>query len=279
MTNSVLRINPWAEISMLKVQSTRSAGRRTIYAQSAAAAIKDCVDRNFDIISMSWTVRNMYEESNSDTAGEQAKARKLSAEEFASKELRDAVRAAERGKILMFYAASNEITTTAKDMLPYTAAPDYIFRIGPADALGQRDTAVASPDEISYYCPGNRVVGAWDERSLSQIEYHNGSSVATALAAGLASIILYCAAILEAHYKKGSEEHSRIERLYGELRTQKGMAFALDNIDKDNEWAKRKYLPVWDRFGKAAAVIKENDKAVGIRELTTLINILYPLHV
>ncbi|KAI1114919.1 hypothetical protein F5Y14DRAFT_461013 [Nemania sp. NC0429] len=276
MTNSVLRINPWADIWMFKVQSGRSVrGGRTIYASSAADAVRDCVGRGFDIILMSWAVRNMSKERTNTRSTENLGSEKMSFEERASAELYDALQKARDDGILMFCAASNEIDMLSKDMLPYVAAPDYIFRIGSADSMGQRDAATSSPRDVDYYCPGNHVADAWDQRSPGQVEYHDGSSVATALAVGLVSVILYCASMLAAQHESGSKEYQRFELVRKQLRNRSEMKKALDNIGRENEWHELKFLPVWNQFGDAAKKMKEG-KEIGIEELARLVNILYP---
>ncbi|KAI1128619.1 hypothetical protein F5Y10DRAFT_172740 [Nemania abortiva] len=277
MTNSVLRINPWADIWMFKVQSARSPrGGRNIYPSSAAAAIRDCIGHGFDIISMSWVVKYMAKERTNSRSGENVGGEKISGEERASIELFDAILKAKDDNILMFCAASNEIDALSKDMLPFVAAPGHIFRIGAADALGQPDAATSSPREINYYFPGNHVADAWDQRSSGQIEYHDGSSVATALAVGLASVILYCAAILETQCESGLAEYSRFKGMREQLRNRNQMKKALDNIDKDNDWHELKFLPVWDQFGNTAEKMKGGDKEKSMQELARLMSVLYP---
>ncbi len=50
------------------------------------------------------------------------------------------------------------------DFLPYQKAPNYIFRVGAATALGQRDPHSEDEKSIDYFFPGNQVAEAWNSR-------------------------------------------------------------------------------------------------------------------
>ncbi|AEO54665.1 hypothetical protein MYCTH_2297469 [Thermothelomyces thermophilus ATCC 42464] len=59
MANMIARINPWVSVQVLRVHSKRLPnGDRTIFAESAAKAIRGAIRRGLDIISISWTFKS-----------------------------------------------------------------------------------------------------------------------------------------------------------------------------------------------------------------------------
>jgi hypothetical protein len=105
-------------------------------------------------------------------------------------------------KVLMFCSAPDQGKFTELD---YPSGPwrDHFFRIGAARADGGVFRWTPE-DGITYVLPGVDVikdqvsvgVGASTARSVTErvtdFKYETGSSVATALAAGLAAMIIYC---------------------------------------------------------------------------------------
>lgn len=94
--------------------------------------------------------------------------------------------------------------------------------------------------------------------------YHNRSSVATALAAGLASLIIYLTAVAQSFYAKGSKQNERFEKFGRQLRVRDNMQRAFNNIDSD-QWTDPKYLPVWHMFGSAANNIGDRDATAAVK--------------
>ncbi|KAK2048393.1 hypothetical protein LZ31DRAFT_591678 [Colletotrichum somersetense] len=180
----------------------------------------------------------------------------------------DDIRALERaidlaaGKgILMFCSASDDIQAGAMDTLPYQKQPGAVFRIGAALSMGLRDPQSEDVRNIDYYFPDNQVAEANNPRSAEPVKYHDGSSVGTALAAGLASLIIYYVRLIE-HYKAEKREQNSVRgstpyaSLAERLKHHRSMKQALDNI-KSSNWEDPKYLPVWDVFGNRADWIKD----------------------
>ncbi|RSL85527.1 hypothetical protein CEP51_003277 [Fusarium floridanum] len=251
MANMIVRINPWVSLYIMRIQEGPSRdGSRVIYADSAARAIDGAIDLDVDIISISWTVRKKLEKG-AQTAGDDKE--KQTMESMAVRNLDAAVgRAIGVDKILMFCSTSDDIQLSAMETLPYQRGQKNIFRIGAALPLGQRDHQSEDEDKIDFYLPGNRVAAALNPRSAGVVKYHDGSSVSTALAAGLASLIMHCAHVARRHVeskKLGGE--NRFQGLREALRKRENMHKAFTNIHVP-DWNKEKYLPVWKIFGPVA---------------------------
>ncbi|KAH7020453.1 hypothetical protein EDB80DRAFT_561533 [Ilyonectria destructans] len=287
MANMIVRINPWVSLYIMRVQDGASQdGGRTIYAESAARAIQGAVDLGVNIISMSWTVKQKIASASTPPAVSQTLDEnggdRSNTEAMVIQKLEDAIDAAAKAKILMFCSASDDIQAGAMDTLPYRKQPGYIFRIGAALAQGQRDPNSEDKDNIEYFFPGNQVAEAWNPRSAGTVKYHDGSSVGTALAAGLASLIMWCAAVVRQHYAdktSGLDSRGSNRPLFDghvkALQDRENMKRGFDNIETKH-WPDKKYLPVWDVFGPVAdRMNKEKTKDKKMEELESLVTYLY----
>lgn len=255
MANMITRVNPWVSLCVMRVQDGAAGdGSRTIFADSAASAIWGAIGRKVNIISMSWTIQAKIKSELARDSDMRPKNDADINNERAIENLEKAVKAAADAKILMFCSASDDIQSDAMSSLPYKAAPASIFRIGAADRNGQRDPTSEDTQRIDWFMPGNRVAEAVNPKSNSQIRWHTGSSVSTALAAGLASLIIYCTHILRAHYEHTSQVPQATEaaRMAEALQIPTDLRRAFDSIDSPN-WSDKKFLPVWETFRHATA--------------------------
>ncbi|TEA15137.1 hypothetical protein C8034_v002589 [Colletotrichum sidae] len=256
LANMIVRVNPRVHLCVLRVHdvATRDGGRN-IFARSAARAIKSAIEQDVDVICMSWTIKTRIERSTAQLRGD---GREISTADKEKPELTDiqrlekAIDAAKEAGILMFCSASDDIMASAMDTLPYRKQPDYIFRIGAAQSLGQQDPHSEDVKRIDYFFPGHQVAEARNPRSNQAVEYHDGSSIGTALAAGLASLIIHCARLAHYSYEKrkarGASGRNPYEGLDRALREQASMKMALDNIKKNHSPGHEKFLPVWNVF-------------------------------
>ncbi|EHK21284.1 uncharacterized protein TRIVIDRAFT_152938, partial [Trichoderma virens Gv29-8] len=270
MANMIVRLNPWVSLDVMKIHdsidySSRSK-TRTIYADSAAKAIEDAIIRKADIISMSWTIRKLVGfNANSDVGISEE--HKRSPELVAMRKLHAAIEKAKSNSILMFCSAADDIKQLGRESLPFSAAPDCIFRIGAALSMGQRDPTSEDVKTISYFFPGNQVADARNPRSSKPVEYHDGSSVSTALAAGLASLIIHCANVATMH-----DNDQKLTNLASQLRKHRNMCIAFDNIN-EKEYADKKFLHVWRMFGDATTrinIVKGKDEKISkLKDLVT----------
>ncbi|KAK3940099.1 hypothetical protein QBC46DRAFT_385990 [Diplogelasinospora grovesii] len=180
----ILRLCPGAKLYIAKLDERYSSnGGRHITAKSAAEAISWAIDAKVDIISMSWTI-------------ETVNSRDL-------QNLEAAVRRAQKKNILMFCAASDQGNSTT--MQCYPGHWNLCLRIGAATGTGER-CAWVHPRNFEHLLPGEKIT--YDLGDPSSPSEHSGSSVSTAIAAGLAGLIKYLHRIHEpraesdAFYKK-----------------------------------------------------------------------------
>ncbi|PYI35213.1 hypothetical protein BP00DRAFT_454169 [Aspergillus indologenus CBS 114.80] len=268
MANMITRVNPWVSLCSMRVHDTgASDGARMIEPRSAAMAVWGAIGRKADIICMSWTILAKVQNSSGETASSSG-----------IQDLRNAIQAAVAAGVLIFCSANDDISVGVMDFLPYQQAPDYIFRIGAANAHGQRDRASEDVARMNFYLPGNKVAETDNPNATGPVEYHTGASVSTALAAGLASLIIYCAIVVQAYYKSVGNDQSAEEfaRKHAALKVRNHMDTAFKSIKADG-WGKRLYPPVWGAFGIAAKAIEAEIETEGkMHVLVDLVHRLSP---
>ena len=266
MANMIVRINPWVSLDVMRIHDNpgyHNGEVRTINAASAAKAIEGAILRQADIISMSWTIRNLTQNPSASSSGQNYKG---SQHEIAINALKTAIESARKAKILMFCSAADDIKMMGKDSLPFSGAQHDIFRIGAALDKGQRDPASEDPKSISYYFPGNQVAEAWNPRSAKTVvQYHSGSSVSTALAAGFASLIMYMNNMIRVRNETvqktdPQQDNSVFDKWARQLKDPKNMRKAFVNTN-DPSQAESKFLFVWRTFGETDAQIDKAEKA------------------
>ncbi|KAL6695518.1 hypothetical protein J3F84DRAFT_374578 [Trichoderma pleuroticola] len=185
MASMILRVCPMAKIYPIRLKTYDvSGGKSQIDRKYAAKAIEAALAKNATIISMSWTLP------------------KSSAENETKDELHEILEVAVKRKVIMFCSSPDEGKFTELD---YPSGPwrSRFFRIGAARADGSV-FEWTTEDGISFILPGVDVVKEQAGRTSSETQsfgvtsrvadfkYETGSSVATALAAGLAAMIIYC---------------------------------------------------------------------------------------
>ncbi|KAK0645718.1 hypothetical protein B0T16DRAFT_327967 [Cercophora newfieldiana] len=208
---------------------------RQITAKSAAQAIRAAIRMKVHIISMSWTI---------DPPEDDAECRDLDS----------AIVEAANEDILMFCSASDR---GAKQTATYPskAAPNKIFTIGAASAWGTADPWVGSLNSIDLTFPGDKVdlvvAGVADGTAAPDIKQASGSSVATALGAGLAALILYC---VQVRYVVAPDADAKAEARsdFEKLRKHENMLRAIKAIGT-TEKSNHKFVEVWELFGKIVA--------------------------
>ena len=172
--------------------------------------------------------------------------------------------------ILMFCPASNGGAVTDQTF-PAESQRGSVFKIGAATEEGKAWKWVGEEKNIDFIFPGHEVV---HERYKGILLQHcnllTGSSVATAIAAGLAALVLDCVQLAALHYgdlvekQKELSESSmqeqkvevdrRIQRAekvlpkdYINLKNAKEMKAAFHRIGVTSE----RYVKVWDLFEDA----------------------------
>ncbi|KAH7139646.1 hypothetical protein B0J13DRAFT_477896 [Dactylonectria estremocensis] len=186
MASMILRICPMAKVYPIRLRTYEGPdGKNQIDRKYAAMAVQAALDKKATIISMSWTLP-MPKGSN-DTKDT----------------LHTVLQKAVENKVLMFCSSPDEGKFSELDY-PSGPWPDNFFRIGAARADGTV-FEWTQDDGITFVLPGVDVVkdqmgnSSFDMPSSGGVtnrvvdfKYETGSSVATALAAGLAAMIIYC---------------------------------------------------------------------------------------
>ncbi|KAK0630526.1 hypothetical protein B0T17DRAFT_653941 [Bombardia bombarda] len=159
-------------IARLAEQDTRS-GNRVILLDSAERAIKWATDCGVDIMCMSWTIEDRDKEDSPRLSG-----------------LRSAISAAHKKGIILFCSASDQGGGSMVQGC-YPGAFDggkKCIRVGSCSASDVPSVWV-DPDQVDFLLPGENLP---IRNSDGNPEPQTGSSFATALATGLAGLILYC---------------------------------------------------------------------------------------
>ena len=115
--------------------------------------------------------------------------------------LESAVRDAANNRILMFCAASDGGAVSDRSF-PAKSVNELLFKIGAATEEGSKWKWVGDANHVNFIFPGYRVVQERYEAFLKNCKFLTGSSVATAIAAGLAALILDCVQRAALHYEE-----------------------------------------------------------------------------
>lgn len=220
--------------------------------ESAVQAIAHAVKLGAQIISMSWTI--------------------MPPEEPMRKKLfTDAITSAvfNSKDTLMFCAASDQ--GKYPDRTYPHAVKSNIFRIGAAAATGKISDKVGDQQSLSFILPGQDVViDNWyndvEDKTLAEFEAHTGSSVATALAAGLAALIIECVRLGVIHTNNSPQRQQQDPTLaitvgdLEQIRDHETMKTAMSSIGTDSN-TDHLYLKVWELFdaGKLKAARRRPD--------------------
>ncbi|KAH6636217.1 hypothetical protein F5144DRAFT_170863 [Chaetomium tenue] len=199
MARLIHRICPTAVIYVIKLETRTTEADDTkilIDAESAIKAIHHAVEEGVDIISMSWTCVPKPE---------------------LQKEWEGAIDAAARRGILMFCSASDR-GQFGDRTFPHACRPNITFRVGAALPSGKVFDLVPDASSLDFALPGYQVFleddpvrQANDMAPSDKPESHTASSVATALAAGLAALVLEIVRIGLAHdLSKGRTDDSAL---------------------------------------------------------------------
>ncbi|KAF1954929.1 hypothetical protein CC80DRAFT_594587 [Byssothecium circinans] len=181
MAYMIRRICPGVKIFVCKLDMKRTeSGKEYFTGESAAAAADHVSKHDFDVISMSWSiVRNDSGYSNNTEA---------------LTKLQSALLAASHKSLLFCSSPDIGAATSANTYYPF-GCPEIkkMFKIGAAKADGTRYGW--SGNECDFILPGENVEVKENHHMICSDELDmvsTGSSVATALAAGLAALILHC---------------------------------------------------------------------------------------
>ena len=134
-------------------------------------AVEWAIKQKVHIISMSWS---LVHKDGSD---------KLPSNSEQIRLLDDQIKEAARQGIIMYCAAADEgLYGSSKELYPKQSDTEHIKAVGSAQEFGQQSQFVDA-SQVDYLFPGEKIEGLRGKK---------GSSAATAIAAGLAALILWC---------------------------------------------------------------------------------------
>jgi hypothetical protein len=210
---------------------------------TALQAVQAAIDKQVHIISMSWTIKRT--DRNKDDI----------------LELENAIDRAAHAGILMFCSASDQ-GATSDDSFPASARTKHIFKIGAAEASGV-PSKVVNLNDVDFIFPGHNVVKKSSYRESEEpLRPLSGSSVATAIAAGFAALVLYCVQLgaLNTIEEKQQERLGDEEVTMRDYEDIKGHERMKQVFISQSSGAK--FLEVWHVFGLTAS----SEKAKRLRE-------------
>ncbi|KAI1505744.1 hypothetical protein F5X99DRAFT_367585 [Biscogniauxia marginata] len=254
MARLIHRICPSAVIYIVKLKTIQTANSRKIQIdpKSAIQAIEYAVEQNAQIISMSWTTKPPDNPRDREAFD-------------------NAIRKANSKGVLMFCSASDQGRFPDSNY-PHASNPNYTFRIGAAKATGTTSDTVGDGHELNFIFPGHEVVlgplyGDVADKSFTDFPSHTGSSVATALAAGLAALVLECVRLgifytMEARQQDPSVAIRREDLI--KMRNKSAMEYAFSSIGV-NRQTDNKYIEVWNTFSDVARDLKNNEGASSVQ--------------
>jgi hypothetical protein len=192
--------------------------------------VREAIGLGVDIISMSWTIEKTPEN------------------EADIKNLEVALDKAAEKDILPFCSANDEATDANES---HPAANPKRFKIGAATAWGTAWHWTRA-SHVDFILPGDKVIKDRPGNvPLEKCSLVSGSSVATALAAGLAAMVLYCVQF-SAYHRHATNQNIKFAALgdFHAMKTRDRVAEAFHAISttKDSD---HKYIEVWNTFETA----------------------------
>ncbi|KAL8857682.1 MAG: hypothetical protein Q9178_005717 [Gyalolechia marmorata] len=175
MAYLITRICPFVEIYVAKLDADTTTFReRTFRLDAAKKAIEWATSRGVDVISMSWNVRRTEgigkDPGNLDEATQLGKAI-----DFAAKE-----------KNILMYCAAGDQKGAIGSTKWVPCDSENTISIGATDINGTKKGYVVDNKQLAYLFPGENILKETDDDSKDV-----GNSGATALAAGLAAMVLF----------------------------------------------------------------------------------------
>ena len=187
------------------------------------------MEKDVDIINISWSIEKT--EFNKDDICE----------------LERALDAAAKKDIILVCAASDQ--GAYKDRTYPAAYSKKILKIGAAEASGTALKWLGDQTAVDFILPGHQVVvDRHGDAKSAKYTTLTGSSIATALASGLAAVILYCVQI-GCVLKSDRRPTDSDFHAYRALKNHESMRDALSRIGTSKE-SENKFITVWERFAK-----------------------------
>ncbi|KAK3309898.1 uncharacterized protein B0T15DRAFT_17432 [Chaetomium strumarium] len=254
MASMITRVCPYARIVSYRLDATQGQdGRPQFTAKSAADALEHAAKQDFDIISISWSVKELMGSGadNSDT-----------------RRLDDALREVVRDKLV--FCASPDVGNISLYQLatyhPVGSEVEELFRIGAAMADNSRWKPSGGKRIVDYILPGHGV------REVKGCEVfpgneplEPGSWIATPLAAGLAALLIHIVRMAAIHtYLQGKERSREANRPTLEsleiIKSFDAMRRTFDMMA--NKAGGKSYVHVWGYFHQSCLDFEAADNAL-----------------
>ncbi|KAL7949471.1 hypothetical protein V8C42DRAFT_351045 [Trichoderma barbatum] len=248
MARMILKACPMASIYSIRLKTHVSPdkGQATIDALSAASAIEAALDKKATIISMSWTIP-------------------VPAEGSKEKQRLDSVlKRACNEKVLMFCSSSDQISTTLH--YPSAYKRSQFLLIGAAHDDGSayghagRDNDFIFPGVNVRTNDGASLPSYLATKTFLTTE-STGSSIATALAAGFAAIIIYCfkasvlgIAITRVRSNSYIDEADIVRPV--DLDKLSDPSVLKRAFGRVGEMESGSFIPIWEKFKEAIGILQ-----------------------
>lgn len=180
----------------------------------------------------------------------------------------DAIHHALNSRGMLVFCAASDQGQSADLTYPHGSNANS-FRIGAAKATGSMSEAVGDAHKLSFLFPGHEVVigdGTYDDvydKGFGKFEAHSGSSVANALAVGLAALIVECVR-LGVFYTSETNQLDPVVAIrksdHAKIRNREQMQYAFTSIGT-NRNTDHMYIEVWNTFSTVAESLKQNEGA------------------
>ncbi|KAJ3566630.1 hypothetical protein NPX13_g7064 [Xylaria arbuscula] len=171
MAKLITTVCPFVKLYVAKIDTNAADGEAKHPTFNPIQAIE------VDVISMSWNI----ELHDNSTLG---------------REFREVIRKASQQNIMMYCAASEKKSGTGQEKVSFPSGCHETCNIGAANMHRQKKVYV--DDNVKFLFPSDNVIDGGPS--------DGGSSAATALASGLASLILFCLRVERQNEEENSEE-------------------------------------------------------------------------
>ncbi|PVH79900.1 hypothetical protein DL98DRAFT_515795 [Cadophora sp. DSE1049] len=252
MARLIQRVCPSAVIYVIKLKTFNPDGssKLRIDASSAIQAIEHATELGAQIISMSWTVKPPEKTKTTDRKAD----------------FDNAIQTAANKGVLMFCSANDQGHSQEDFTYPHSSNTKLTFRVGAAKATGDIADFVGNYSKIDFAFPGHDVVLGSNNLAAEEFhdfESHTGSSVATALASGLAALIFECVrlGVLHTNLDQAGQADPTVAITKDDIlkiRTRENMALAFGAISTGQQ-TYSKYVEVRDTFRRVAELLKNEE--------------------
>lgn len=193
----------------------------------------------------------------------------------------DAIKNASNRKkpVLMFCSASDQ-GHFPDHTYPHSSNPNSVFRIGASTATGAPADFVGDPRTLDLAFPGQEVDFDKDanREHFGHFASHTGSSIATALAAGLAALILECVRLGVIYTQEAPQPDSRMAINKEDLVKIRNKRVLMDSFKRigTGEQTKNKYIEVWNTFDPITQRLKQ-EEGVRLNQLGVIAGLAHDL--